>query len=70
VAEHMPWYLHPVSRSPISPPSAGTSAAPIGRLVMPGPGARATTVCGAYLLQRHRSHPLLKSLPDVLHLTA
>jgi AraC-like DNA-binding protein len=51
-------------------PEKGTPTAPIGRVVLPGPGTRATTVCGAYLLQRHKSHPLLKSLPDVLHLTA
>jgi AraC-like DNA-binding protein len=51
-------------------PEKGTPTAPIGRVVLPGKGTRATTVCGAYLLQRHRSHPLLTSLPDVLHLTA
>nr|CEL12673.1 Transcriptional regulator, AraC family [Kibdelosporangium sp. MJ126-NF4] len=38
--------------------------------MLPGSGARSTVVCGAYRLQRHRPHPLLRELPDVVHLSA
>ncbi|WP_410567407.1 AraC family transcriptional regulator [Amycolatopsis sp. cmx-4-61] len=41
-----------------------------GRFTLPGSGARSTIVCGAYKLMRHRPHPLLRDLPEVLHLPA
>ncbi|WP_028925622.1 AraC family transcriptional regulator [Pseudonocardia acaciae] len=51
-------------------PTRDTPSAPFGQMSIPGAGARAVTLCGAYLLQRHRPHPLLTGLPDVLHLPA
>ncbi|MFI5615752.1 AraC family transcriptional regulator [Amycolatopsis sp. NPDC051903] len=48
-------------------PSPGT---PFGRVSLPGAGTRSTIVCGAYRLHRHRPHPLLRDLPDVVHLPA
>jgi AraC-like DNA-binding protein len=51
-------------------PSRSSPSTPFGRVVLPGPGARSTIVCGAYRLQRHRPHPLLRDLPDVMHLSA
>lgn len=51
-------------------PSRGSSSMPFGRVVVPGSGARSTIVCGAYRLQRHRPHPFLRNLPDVMHLSA
>jgi AraC-like DNA-binding protein len=51
-------------------PTRSTPSAPFGHVKLPGSGARAITLCGAYLLHRHRPHPLLNSLPDVLHLPA
>jgi AraC-like DNA-binding protein len=38
----------------------------------PGPGGRAVTelLCGAYMFDRFRLHPLLADLPDVIHLPA
>jgi AraC-like DNA-binding protein len=51
-------------------PSRTSPSAPLGRMVLPGPGARSTIVCGAYKLQRNRPHPLLRDLPDVMHVSA
>jgi len=51
-------------------PSRNSPSTPFGRVVLPGPGARSTIVCGAYRLQRHQPHPLLRDLPDVVHLSA
>jgi AraC-like DNA-binding protein len=51
-------------------PTKAAPSASIGQMTLPGSGARATALCGAYLLRRQRSHPLLRSLPPVLHLPA
>ncbi|WP_329055814.1 AraC family transcriptional regulator [Amycolatopsis sp. NBC_01488] len=51
-------------------PTRPSPATPFGRVSLPGPGARATILCGAYRLQRHRPHPLLRDLPEVMHLPA
>lgn len=51
-------------------PTRPSPATPFGRVSLPGPGARATIVCGAYRLRRHRPHPLLRDLPEVVHLPA
>jgi AraC-like DNA-binding protein len=51
-------------------PTRDSPATPFGRVVLPGDGARATVVCGAYRLQRRRPHPLLRDLPEVVHLAA
>ncbi|WP_410670768.1 AraC family transcriptional regulator [Amycolatopsis sp. cmx-4-68] len=51
-------------------PARPSAATPFGRVSLPGPGARSTIVCGAYRLRRHRPHPLLRDLPEVVHLPA
>ncbi len=51
-------------------PSRPAPSVPFGRVALPGPGARSTIVCGAYRLGRHRPHPLLRDLPEVVHLSA
>jgi hypothetical protein len=51
-------------------PARDAPGAPFGRFVLPGTGARSTIVCGAYRLVRSRPHPLLRDLPEVLHLSA
>ncbi|MEV4757614.1 AraC family transcriptional regulator [Micromonospora sp. NPDC049559] len=51
-------------------PSRSSPSAPLGRVVLPGPGGRSTIVCGAYRLHRHNPHPLLRDLPEVMHLSA
>ncbi|RFS87575.1 AraC family transcriptional regulator [Actinomadura spongiicola] len=66
---------HAITSTPGTPltdfsPVRNPTASPLGRMVLPGPGARSTIVCGAYRLRRHRPHPLLRDLPDVVHLSA
>jgi AraC-like DNA-binding protein len=51
-------------------PTRHSQATPYGRVSLPGPGARSTILCGAYRLERRRPHPLLRDLPDVMHLSA
>lgn len=51
-------------------PTRPSPVTPFGRVSLPGPGARATILCGAYRLRRHRPHPLLRDLPEVMHLPA
>ncbi|MGI8331344.1 AraC family transcriptional regulator [Actinomadura scrupuli] len=41
-----------------------------GELQHDGPGARTMLLCGAYQLDLARPHPLLRDLPDVVHLPA
>ena len=42
----------------------------IGRVELPGTGARCVLLCGAYKLDVERPHPLLRDLPELLHLPA
>jgi AraC-like DNA-binding protein len=62
---------HELSSAP-GDPSPGTelrldAAAPAGDQ---GAGARTVLLCGAYLMDRSRPHPLLADLPEVIHLPA
>lgn len=41
-----------------------------GRVAGPGTGSRTEMLCGAYRLDRSRTHPLVAELPDVVHLQA
>ncbi|WP_020673926.1 AraC family transcriptional regulator [Amycolatopsis nigrescens] len=64
---------HGLADSP-STPLADTSLAPAeippGRHPADGSSAATVTLCGAYLLDRSRAHPLLGDLPEVIHLPA
>jgi AraC-like DNA-binding protein len=51
-------------------PTRSSASVPFGRMAVPGPGTRSTIVCGAYRLNRHRRHPLLRDLPEVMHVPA
>lgn len=59
-------------RSPVQDfvPDRIDSSSPIGRITVDGPGASAVLLCGAYQLDQARPHPLLLTLPDVIHLPA
>jgi AraC-like DNA-binding protein len=62
---------HGLTDDPSTPLPGHTSALPpAGAADPPPPAAAATTVllCGAYLLERSRAHPVLDDLPDVVHL--
>ncbi|MEV5570402.1 AraC family transcriptional regulator [Spirillospora sp. NPDC052269] len=41
---------------------------PIGHVRVEGPGAHSVLLCGAYQLDRTRPHPLMRDLPELLHL--
>lgn len=43
---------------------------PIGHVRVDGSGPRSILLCGAYQLDRTRPHPLMRDLPEVLHLPA
>jgi AraC-like DNA-binding protein len=54
---------HAIADTPTAP-LAEFGRVPAG----PGPGARTELLCGAYRLDRSRSHPLVAELPDIVHL--
>lgn len=43
---------------------------PVARLELPGDGAESRLLCGAYLVQGVRSHPLLRAMPALIHVPA
>lgn len=43
---------------------------PIGGLVIGGDGPAVELLCGAYLVHRSGSHPLLRAMPEMIHLRA
>jgi AraC-like DNA-binding protein len=51
-------------------PDRVDSTSPIGRITLEGQGMKTVLLCGAYQLDQARPHPLLLSLPDVIHLPA
>ncbi|MEV7730406.1 cupin domain-containing protein [Streptomyces sp. NPDC087917] len=64
---------HVLSDSPSSPvvgfdPVPVDAGSPIGYLVTDGVGARTRLLCGAYKLDVDHRHPLLRELPEVIHL--
>lgn len=66
---------HVLCDDPSSPvqdfaPERVDASSPIGRVVVDGPGARTVLLCGAYQLDRGRPHPLMLTLPEVIHIPA
>jgi AraC-like DNA-binding protein len=61
---------HGLVDNPSTPLPAAYSAVPAGPTAATEPttGATAVLLCGAYLLERSRAHPVLDDLPDVVHL--
>ncbi|WP_326598436.1 AraC family transcriptional regulator [Streptomyces sp. NBC_01803] len=51
-------------------PSRQDPSSPIGQVTVDGPGARTMLLCGAYQLGNARPHPLLRELPEIVHLPA
>lgn len=60
---------HGLADSP-STPLVDTAASPPGQHATDGSAAATVMLCGAYLLDRSRAHPLLDDLPQVIHLPA
>lgn len=52
------------------PPGQDDDGVPTGRRPTDGSAAATVMLCGAYLLDRSRAHPLLEDLPEVIHLPA
>jgi AraC-like DNA-binding protein len=66
---------HALADSPDTPlvdftPERPEPDATIGQVRIDGPGAHAILLCGAYQLDRTRPHPLMRDLPELLHLPA
>jgi AraC-like DNA-binding protein len=71
---------HAMADSPTTPLSvpdpAGRECQPAGHTLSVGPdmangsGASTVMLCGVYRLDRSRTHPLLRELPDLIHLPA
>jgi AraC-like DNA-binding protein len=49
-------------------PHRPSATAPVGEVRLDGPGLRSLLLCGAYLVERTRPHPLLADVPEVVHL--
>jgi len=64
---------HTVADSPATMFPAEPAVAPVPALPDPRPGragaASTVMVCGAYVLDRSRPHPLLAELPDLIHVS-
>ncbi|GAA3655814.1 AraC family transcriptional regulator [Nonomuraea antimicrobica] len=62
---------HAIADAPTTPLTwARSPLAPLQEGPPPSDGPRTEMLCGAYLLDQSRAHPLLAGLPDVVHLPA
>ncbi|MGW0802524.1 AraC family transcriptional regulator [Nonomuraea sp. NPDC002799] len=66
---------HVLADQPASPvhdfqPDKADTSGPIGQVRLDGEGAASVLLCGAYLLDQDRPHPLLNELPRVFYLPA
>jgi AraC-like DNA-binding protein len=59
---------HPATPGEVPGPECYTKAPPIGSVVLGGDGSRTSLLCGNYHLDMARPHPLLRQLPEVIHL--
>ncbi|MEU6587613.1 AraC family transcriptional regulator [Nocardia sp. NPDC046763] len=61
---------HPDTAPEIPRPEQYTQRPPVGALRLGGDGPAASLLCGNYHLDGQRPHPLLRQLPEVIHLPA
>lgn len=66
---------HSLADDPATPhiefiPKRTDPSAAVGHVHIPGDGAHAILLCGAYQLDRVRPHPMMGELPELLHLPA
>ncbi|WP_113699760.1 AraC family transcriptional regulator [Nonomuraea lactucae] len=59
---------HPSTPGEVPGPDRYTKAPPIGSVVLGGSGPRTSLLCGNYHLDMARPHPLVRQLPEVIHL--
>ncbi|WP_406312917.1 AraC family transcriptional regulator [Streptosporangium sp. NBC_01639] len=66
-------HSHGLADSPSTPLTALeslTGETPFGRVRGEGSGAAATLLCGAYMLDQSKAHPLMSHVPQIVHLPA
>ncbi|MEV0203262.1 AraC family transcriptional regulator [Nonomuraea sp. NPDC050691] len=61
---------HPSTPGEVPGPERYTKAPPIGSVVLGDSGPRTTLLCGNYHLDMARPHPVVRQLPEVVHLRA
>ncbi|GAA2818005.1 AraC family transcriptional regulator [Kitasatospora sp. CM 4170] len=60
---------HPSTPAEPERPDQYRPTGPIGTVTLGGDGARTSLLCGNYHLDKGRPHPLVRQLPEVVHLT-
>lgn len=60
----------PASPAAVPTPEQYCTAPPIGSLSIGGDGPRTSLLCGSYHLDQGRPHPLVRQLPELIHLPA
>ncbi|MGW0801525.1 AraC family transcriptional regulator [Nonomuraea sp. NPDC002799] len=63
-------HAHSLADSPSTPLESRTGDAPSGQARGEGSGAAAILLCGAYMLDQNRAHPLMSHIPQIVHLPA
>ncbi|MCX4093483.1 AraC family transcriptional regulator [Nocardia sp. alder85J] len=61
---------HPDTEPEVPRPEQFTTRPPVGSLQLGGDGALTSLLCGNYHLDGQRPHPLLRQLPEVIHIPA
>ncbi|MGA4837913.1 AraC family transcriptional regulator [Streptomyces sp. G45] len=59
---------HPSTPAEVERPEQFTAGSPIGTVTVGGDGPRTSLLCGNYHLDQGRPHPLVRQLPEVVHL--
>ncbi|GGO40857.1 AraC family transcriptional regulator [Streptomyces lasiicapitis] len=59
---------HPSTPAEEEQPEQYRPSSPIGTVTLGGDGARTSLLCGNYHLDQGRPHPLVRQLPEVIHL--
>ncbi|MDX2297524.1 MULTISPECIES: AraC family transcriptional regulator [Streptomyces] len=61
---------HPDTPAEVERPSQYSPGSPLGTVTIGGEGATTNLLCGNYHLDRARPHPLVRQLPEIIHLSA
>ncbi|MFI8320670.1 AraC family transcriptional regulator [Streptomyces sp. NPDC085529] len=61
---------HPDTPAEVERPSQYSPGSPLGTVTIGGEGAATNLLCGNYHLDRARPHPLVRQLPEIIHLPA
>ncbi|QGV78048.1 AraC family transcriptional regulator [Streptomyces ficellus] len=61
---------HPATPAEVERESQFSPGSPLGTVTVGGDGARTDLLCGNYHLDQARPHPLVRQLPEIIHLPA